>query len=177
MRPDIPPEPIQPHRPRRRPRPRRLKHPPRNPQRRIRRHNLDARNPLRHLAPLRRRDVSSRAVAGVGVRNFGAREVGEGFGGAEVGEEGAVAGEDVGFGRGGGGGGGGVGPGAGVFGCVGGGEGEGAERDADVEIGEDELDAGAIGQHGSAVQSLGEGMEGLALAGAAWPMEWPRCSQ
>lgn len=56
-------------------------------------------------------------------------------------EEGTVAGEDVGFGCAGGGWGGSVGPGAGVFGCVAGGEGEGTECDADIEIGEDELDA------------------------------------
>lgn len=144
MRPDIPPEAIQPHLPGRRPRARRFKHPPRDPQGRIGRHDLDARDPLRDLSPLRRRDVSLRAVVGVDVGDFGAGEVGEGFGGAEVREEGAVAREDVGFGCGGGGGGGGVGPRAGVFGCVGGGEGEGAECDADVEVGEDELDAGEV---------------------------------
>lgn len=33
-----------------------------------------------------------------------------------------------------------------MFGCVSGGEGEGTECDADVEIGEDELDAGEVGQ-------------------------------
>lgn len=59
-------------------------------------------------------------------------------------EEGAVAREDVGFRRGGCGGGRGVGPGAGVLGRVGGGEGEGADCDANVEIGEDELDAGEV---------------------------------
>ena len=85
-------------------------------------------------------------MVGVDVRDLGTGEVCEGFGGAEVREEGAVAGEDVGFGRGGGGGGRGVRPGAGVFGCVGGGEGEGAECDADVEVGEDELDAGEVSQ-------------------------------
>lgn len=98
VRPDIPPEPIQPHLPRRRPRARHFENPSRDPQRRIGRHNLDARDPLGHLSPLRGRDVSFRAVAGVDVRDFGAGEVGQGFGGAEVREEGAVAGEYVGFG-------------------------------------------------------------------------------
>ncbi len=87
-------------------------------------------------------------MAVVDVGYFVAGEVSEGLGGAEVREEGAVAGEDVGFRCAGGGGRGGVGPGAGVFCRVGGGEGEGAERDADVEVGEDELDAGAVSQSG-----------------------------
>lgn len=85
-------------------------------------------------------------------------------------EEGAVAGEDVGFGCGGGGGGGGVGPGAGVVGCVGGGEGEGTDCDADVEVGEDELDAREVGQDGSARRLLWRHLEGLTLVGATWPM-------
>lgn len=55
-------------------------------------------------------------------------------------EEGAVTGEDVGLRCARGGGGRSVGPGTGVFDCVGGGEGESTECDADVEIGEDELD-------------------------------------
>ena len=80
--------------------------------------------------------------------DFGTGGVGEGFGGAEVREEGAVAGEDVGFRRAGCGGGRGVGPGAGVFGRVGSGEGEGTACDADIEVGEDELDAGEVSQDG-----------------------------
>ena len=79
---------------------------------------------------------------GVDVRDLGAGDVGEGFGGAEVREEGAVAGEDVGFRGARGGRGGGVGPGAGVFGRVARGEGEGADCDADIKVGEDELYAG-----------------------------------
>lgn len=97
VRPDVPPEAIQPHLPRRRPRPRHLKHAPRDPQRRVRRHNLHAGDPLRQLPPLRCRDVSLCAVVDVDVRDLGASDVGQGLGGAEVGEEGAVAGDDVGF--------------------------------------------------------------------------------
>lgn len=97
MRPDVSPEAIQPHLPRRRRRPRNLKHAPRDPQRRIRCHNLHAGDPLRHFPPLRCRDVSLCAVMDVDVRDLGASDVGQGFGGAEVGEEGAVTGENVGF--------------------------------------------------------------------------------
>lgn len=92
-------------------------------------------------------------------------------------EERAVAGEDVRLGGGGRGGGGGVGPGAGVLDCVGGGEGEGTECDADVEIGEDELDAGGVGQDGAGSQFHGDRMEGLTLVGAAWPKGWSKYSQ
>ncbi len=84
-------------------------------------------------------------------------------------EEGAVAGEDVGFGRGGGGRGRCVGPGAGVIGCVGGSEGEGTECDADVEIGEDELDAGEVSQEGLGSGCEVDKVERHTLAGAAWP--------
>lgn len=75
MRPNIPPEPIQPDFPSRRPGARRFKNAPRNPQRRISRYNLDACNPLGYLSPLRCRYVSFRAVVGVDVRDFGAGEV------------------------------------------------------------------------------------------------------
>ena len=47
MRPHIPPKPIQPDFLPRRPRTRNLKHPRRDPQPRICRHNLDASDPLR----------------------------------------------------------------------------------------------------------------------------------
>ena len=134
MRPDIPPIPFQPHFPARRPRSRNLKHPRRDLQRCIRGHNLRARHPLRHIAPLLCRDIALGTVVGVDVCEFGTGNVSEGGGGAEVREEGAVALEDVGFVRAGGGGAGGVGPGAGVFRGVGGGVGEGAEGDAEVEV-------------------------------------------
>lgn len=97
MRPDIPPKAIKPHLSRRRPRARDFKDAPRDPQRRVRRHDLHAGNPLRQLAPLRRRDVPRCAVVGVDICDLCAGDVGEGFRGAEVSEEGAVAGEDVGF--------------------------------------------------------------------------------
>lgn len=77
------------------------------------------------------------SVGSVDGGDLGPGEVGEGFGGAEVREEGAVALQEVGFRVPGGRGVGGVWPGAGVGGGVGGGEGEGAEGDADVEVGED----------------------------------------
>lgn len=52
MGPNIPPEPIQPNLQPRRSRSRHLKHPIRNPQPRIRRNNLNTRNPLRNLSTL-----------------------------------------------------------------------------------------------------------------------------
>ena len=70
----------------------------------------------------------------VDVADFLAGDVGKGFGGAEVCEEGAVALQDVGFFHTSGDGFGGVGPGTGVFGCVGRGEVKGSEGDADVEV-------------------------------------------
>lgn len=119
MRPDIPPVPIQSDLPRRRPGARYLKNAARDPERRIGSHDFDARDPLGHLSPLCCGYVPLLAVVLVDVGDFGPGDVGEGFGRAEVREEGAIAGEDVGFGRGGRGGGGGVGPGAGVLACVG----------------------------------------------------------
>lgn len=76
MRPDIPPEPIQPHLPRRRSRPRHFKNTPGNPQRRIGRHDLDARNPLRHLSSLRRRYIPLFTAVGVDGRDLGTGEIG-----------------------------------------------------------------------------------------------------
>ena len=118
MRPHIPPIPIQPHLRRRCPGPSHLKHPAGNPERRIRRHNLHARHPLRHLAPLRRRDVALGAVMEVDIPDFVAGDVGEGFGGAEMREVGAVLLQDELFVGAGCDGLGGVGPGARVFGRV-----------------------------------------------------------
>ena len=138
MRPHIPPEPIQPHFTGRRPRLRRLEHPARDPERRVRRHHLYACGPFGYFAALGGCDVAFGCVVRVDGGDFEARDIGEGFGGAEVCEEGAVALEDVGFFGGGCGGGGGVGPGARVFGGVVGGEVEGAEGDADVEVWEDD---------------------------------------
>lgn len=140
---DIPPIPIQPHLPGRSPGPRRLEHALRDPQPRVRRHHFRARHPLRHFAPLtRRQGPAIPAMDRVHRRDVLARPVGEGFGGSQVRGEGAVAGQYVEFGRGGGGRVGRVGPGprvrCRVIGC----EREGAEGDADVEVGEDELDAG-----------------------------------
>ena len=97
MRPHIPPEPIQPNLAARCPRPRHLKHPTRNPRRCIRRHNLHARNPLRYVSALLGCDVPFRAVVDVDGGDFEAGDVGEGGGGAEVREEGAVALQNVGF--------------------------------------------------------------------------------
>ena len=97
MRPDVPPEPLQPNFPSRNPRTRDLKHPARDLQRRIRRHDFHAGDPLRHLPPLLGGDVPLGAVVGVDACELGAGAVGERFGGAQVGEEGAVALQDVGF--------------------------------------------------------------------------------
>lgn len=119
MRPDIPPVSIQSDLARGRPGARYFENTARDPECRIGSHNFDARNPLGHLSPLCCGHVPLLAVVLVDVGDFGPGEVSEGFGRAEVREEGAVAGQDVGFGRGGGGGGGSVGPGAGVLGCVG----------------------------------------------------------
>ena len=132
MRPHVSPEPIQPHLRRRRSRPRGLKDPTCHPQRCISSHHLHTSHPLCHLASFRGRDVPLLAVVKVDVADLGACDVGEGFRGAEVGEEGAVALEDIGLFRAGGDGGRGVGPGAGVLGGVSGCEVKGAEGDADL---------------------------------------------
>ena len=137
MRPDIAPESIQAHLRRRGPRARRLEDPARDPQRRIRRHHFYAGNPLRRLSALGCRQFFTFAD-GVNVADLGTGDVGEGFGGAEVGEEGAVSLEDVGFFGAGGRRIGGVGPRAGGLSGVGGCEGEGAAGDADVEVREDD---------------------------------------
>lgn len=134
MRPDIPPKPIQANLHTRRPRPGRLKHPRRNSQRRVRRHDLHTGDPLCRLTALARRDVALFRARGVYVCNDGAGLVGEGLGRAQVRREGAVALEDVEFVGAAGCGGGGVGPGTRGGGCVGRGEREGAEGDAEVEI-------------------------------------------
>ena len=97
MRPDIPPKAIKPHLRRPGPRPRRLKNPARDPERRVRCDHLDTRYPLRDFPPFGRGDVSLFAVEEVDVADFGAGDVGEGFGGAEMREERAIALEDVGF--------------------------------------------------------------------------------
>lgn len=91
MRPNIPPKPIQPDPPPRRPGARSLKHPRRDPERRVRRHHLDRGNPLRRLAAGARRDIALCAVARVDVGDHGAGFIGERFGGAQVREEVAVA--------------------------------------------------------------------------------------
>ena len=119
MCPHVPPKPIKSHFRRRGPRTGRLKHPTRDPQRRIRRDDLHARDPFRHFSPLGRGDISLLAVEEIDVADLGAGDVGERFGGTEVREERAVALEDVGFLCAGGDRGGGVGPGTGVLGCVG----------------------------------------------------------
>lgn len=140
MRPDIPPVPIQARIPRRSPRSRNLKHPRRNPQRRVRRHDLRTRHKLRHIASLSRRHIPLLAMRGIDGRELGHGLVNQRLGGEQVRVEVAVALEDVEFvgrlllvlaaegpwarGRG------------GVF--LGGLD--GALRDAEVEVGEDELD-------------------------------------
>lgn len=141
MRPHIPPEAIQPNLPRRRPRTRNLKNPRRNSKRLIRRHNLDTGDPLRNLAALRSCEIALHTSGLVDGVDFCAGDIGKRFCGAQVCEEGAVALQDVGLFGARGGGVGGVGPGTRVLRGVGGGEVEGAEGDADVEVGEDELDA------------------------------------
>lgn len=59
MCPNIPPEPIQPNLQACRSRSRHLKHPIRNPQPRIRRNNLNTRNPLRNFSTLARSQCTS----------------------------------------------------------------------------------------------------------------------
>lgn len=97
MRPHISPIPIQPQTGLRRPRPRDLKYPTRNPERRIRSYDFDARDPFRSLSPLSGGEIALLATICVDGGDFGARDVGEGFGSAEVCKEGAIALEDVGF--------------------------------------------------------------------------------
>ena len=110
MRPHIPPKPIQTHLRRRRSRSRDFKNSTRHPERCIRSDNLDARHPLCQLPTLGGGYVPFFAVVEVDVADFLAGDVGKGFGGAEVCEEGAVALQDVGFFHTGGDGSGGVGP-------------------------------------------------------------------
>lgn len=147
MRPDIPPEPIQPHLRRRRPRPRHLKHAPRDPQRRLCRHHLDASHQLRKLAALARRQLvpvvpgDVVVVGRVQLRGRHPHAVRQRFGGGERGVEAAVALEDGELVKGRGFGVAAVGPGARGGAGVVGGLGEGALGDAEVEVGEDELDA------------------------------------
>lgn len=90
MRPDIPPEPIQPNLGSRRPRARHLEHARGHPQRRVRGRHLDAGDPLSDLAAIFSGDLrAGRGVARVLVDcvELGAGFVGEGGRGAEVGEE------------------------------------------------------------------------------------------
>ena len=141
MRPHIPPKPIQPNLLPRRPRSSNLEDARRNPQPDVRRDDLDARHPLRKLATSTRANVPFLAVLGVDVGSFLPGSVGEGLGGAEVRFEVAVPFQDVEF----------VGdvilvvaakgPCAAVLARVGGCELQGAEGDAEVEVGEDELDS------------------------------------
>jgi len=100
MRPDIPPEPIQPNLLSRRPRPRYLKHPRRDPQADVSRHDLGAGNPLGDLTTQTRADIAFLAMSGVEVAEMGAGTVGQGFGSEEMCVKIAVALEDVEFVRG-----------------------------------------------------------------------------
>lgn len=140
MRPHVAPEPIQPDLPRRRPRPRQLEDALRHAEPRVGRDDLDARDPLGDFGAQAGGQVAAGCVfgrvaeAGVDEGDLVAGVVGQGFGGAEVGEEGAVAGEDGELGGGGRGGVGCVGPGPGVFVGVGCCVVERAEGDADVEV-------------------------------------------
>lgn len=141
MCPDIAPEAIQAQATHRCARARGLENALRDAQARVRGHNLDACNPLGGFTALAR----GQRFALVGMREVdvgddGAGAVGERFGGAEVREEGAVAGEDGELGHARGRGRWGEGPGARVLFGVSRGEGEGAEGDAEVEVGEDQLD-------------------------------------
>ena len=97
MRPHIPPKPIQPHLRRRCSRPHDVKNPTSHPECGIRSDDLDARHPLCHLPTLGGRVVPLFAAVEVDVADFIASDVGMGFGGAEVCEEGAIALQDVGF--------------------------------------------------------------------------------
>lgn len=97
MRPHIPPIPIQPQTGLRRPRPRDLKYPTCNPERRISSYDFDARDPFRHLSSFSGGEIALFAASCVDRGDSGAGDVGEGFGGAEVCKEGAVALKDVGF--------------------------------------------------------------------------------
>lgn len=126
MRSNIPPKPIQPYLPSRRPRPRNLKHPTRNSQSRVRSHDLHARNPLRQVPSLSGCNVAPCAVVVVDAGDLFAGDVCKRFGGAEVREKGAVALEDVGLVGAGGDRVWGVGPRAGILAGVGRAEGEGA---------------------------------------------------
>lgn len=146
MRPNIPPKAIQPDLRPRRPTPRHLKHAARHTQARIRGDHLHARHQLRELAPLARVQLPPVVAVGVvvgGVELGGERAgaVGQRVGGGQVRVEVAVALEHVELlerrvlvvAA--------VRPGARVLARVGGGEVDGTLGDAEVEVGEDELDS------------------------------------
>lgn len=139
---NVAPEAIQAYSAGRRPRARGFEHALRHPEPRVRRHHLDARHPFGRFAPFARRQrLAFVAVFGVDAGDFGTGAVRKCLRGPQVCEEGTVAGEHGefrnaalrGFWR--------VRPGTGVFGRVNSGEGKGAQGDAEVEVGEDKLDA------------------------------------
>lgn len=141
MCPDISPKPIQAHFTRRCPRSGNLKHPARHPQCRIRSHHLYTRHPFGYFSPLGGSNVPLFGTVFIDGGDLKAGDIGERFGRAKVCEEGAIALEDVRFFgavgdrvRG-------VGPGAGAFGGVVRGEVERAQGNADVEVGEHQLNA------------------------------------
>lgn len=140
MSPDIAPEPIEPDLPTRRSRPRDFKHAVRDVQPRIRRHYLDGGHGLGELAPLARSDGAVCLMCCEQFSRFVAGYVGQRDCSGEVGVERAVSLQDIKL----------LGGAVLVVATVrpstGRGRGvlsrelQGSERDADVEIGEDELD-------------------------------------
>lgn len=139
---DIPPETVQTHPPARRPRPSRLEDSLGDPESRVGGNDFDAGNPLCCFPALSRAKVPpAEGVSGVDIGEHGAGAVGQRFRGTEVSEEGAVAREDVklvdargdGFGS--------IRPWAGVLCGVGCCKGERTQSDAEIEVGEDELNS------------------------------------
>ena len=139
---DIPPEAIQAYLLPRRPTTRDLKHPRRDPQPLLRSHNLGTRNPLRQLPPLPLTHPAIPAVLGIDTCSLLTSTINQCFRSSEMSEEVPVAFEDVEFLAGGRFVVAAVGPGTRRSLSVACGELQRAERDAQVEVGEDELDGG-----------------------------------
>lgn len=95
MCPNIPPKPIKPNLPPRRPAPRDLKHTSRNSKCRISSHNFSTRYPFCGVATLSFGDGACFAVLGVYVCDGEAGTIGERLGCSEVSEEVPVAFEDI----------------------------------------------------------------------------------
>ena len=131
---NIPPEAVEAHFTACYPCARHFKNTTRHPQCRIGGNNLDASDPLGDFSSIRTADATFFTVFDVNGVDFLAGLVGQGFGGAKVGEEGAVSLEDVGLFKAGGHWLWSIWPSSSVFGGIVGAERQRARSDAKVEV-------------------------------------------